>query len=510
MSNTTNVKRAAVASLMDQLRADVTEQKLTPQEELAILEKLKVYGRTTTGSDAIYSSEGIEFLAEVAFRPNNPDSSREALRCLANALYLDRQTVQYFIDAGYVEKASEAYKSENVDDEFLLGRILFFSTTFAKDDHLINKWATEHHLVENNIAAISRHATAYTTATSTASSLAVPMMQTMALQDTLKLLYTLTTKLTDVPTILGPTIPHLLTLLSALPIQSSPLQAPTHHILDALSNIPPTAPASQTSYFPPSNPTVHISKILKILDKSAIIPPTPNNSRSSNSTAIDDFDTHAASLLKLLIEIYPLSPDPVKTLLHETLLPSEKERSSPLGSTNSTSLPARLLRLASSPTTTNTRIILQTLLFVISDEDPVKFVKNVGYGHASGYLMMRGIPIPSEALEEIGAAQSENGGSSGNKRINPITGQYLDDELRDIEASGLKGLEDMTDEEKEREAEKLFVLFERLNRTGVINVENPIRTAMQEGRFEEIKSDNEDSDDDGDNEAGKGKGKGKA
>ncbi|RVD88360.1 uncharacterized protein DFL_002547 [Arthrobotrys flagrans] len=492
---------------MDQLRADVTEKKLTPQEskwdteELAILEKLKVYGRTVTGSDAIYSSEGITFLAEVAFRPNNPDSSREALRCLANALYLDRQTVQYFTDAGYVEKASEAYRSENVDDEFLLGRVLFFSTTFANDDNLLNKWVNEHHLVENNIAAISRHASAYAAAASTIS-LAVPMMQTMALQDTLKLLYTLTTKLSDVSTILGPTIPHLLSLLSSLPLQSPPLQAPTHHILDALSNISPTTQDSQTSYFPPSNPTLHISKILKILDKSAVLP------ASSRGTTADDFDTYAASLLKLLIEIYPFSPDSVKQLLRETLLPSEKERSSPLGSQNSTTLPARLLRLASSPATTNTRIILQTLLFVISDEDPVKFVKNVGYGHASGYLMMRGIPVPSEALEET----AEDGGKSSGKRINPITGQYLDDELRDIEASGLRGLEGMTDEEKEMEAEKLFVLFERLNRTGVINVENPVRTAMQEGRFEEIKSDDEDSDDDDDDddEAGKGKGKGKA
>ncbi|KAK6350972.1 hypothetical protein TWF718_004150 [Orbilia javanica] len=504
MSNTTNVKRAAVASLMDQLRADVTEKKLTPQEELAILEKLKVYGRTVTGSDAIYSVEGITFLAEFAFRPNNPDSSREALRCLANALFLDRQTVQYFIEAGFVEKASEAYKSENVDDEFLLGRILFFSTTFAKGDHLVEKWVKEHHLVENNLAAISRHAIAYTAASSNASPPAIPMMQTMALQDTLKLLYTLTTKLSGVSTVLGPTIPHLLTLLSSLPLQSPPLQAPTHHILDALSNIPPTTSDSQSSYFPSSNPTLHISKILEILDKSAVLP-TSSTGAPRNNTTVDDFDNHAASLLKLLIEIYPFAPDSVKTLLQDTLLPSEKERSSPLGSQNSITLPARLLRLASSPTTTNTRLILQTLLFVISDEDPVKFVKNVGYGHASGYLMMRGIPIPSEALEEI----AEDGGNSGNRRINPITGQYLDDELRDLEASGAQGLEGMTDEEKEREAEKLFVLFERLNKTGVINVENPVRKAMQEGRFEEIKSDNEDSDDD-DNAAGKGKGKAKA
>ncbi|KAK6361793.1 hypothetical protein TWF730_005509 [Orbilia blumenaviensis] len=501
MSNTTNVKRAAVLALMDQLRKDVTEKTLTPQEELAILEKLKVHGRTVSGSDAIYSQEGITFLAEVAFRPNNPDSSREALRCLANALYLERQTVQYFIEGGWVEKACEAYKSENVDDEFLLGRILFFSTTFAKDDHLLNKWIDEHDLVKNNLAAITRHATAYVAAASSTTAQAVPMMQSMALQDTLKLLYTLTTKIPDDSTVLLPIIPQLLTLLSALPIQSPPLQAPTHHIIDALSNLPPLTPESQNFYFPPSDPTIHISAILKILDRAAV-PPT--SATTSRSTTVDDFDNHALSLLKLLIEVYPSAPEPVKKLMHETLLPSEKERTSPLGSQSSTTLPGRLLRLAGSPTTTNTRLILQTLFFEISDSDPVKLIKNVGYGHASGYLMMRGIPIPPEALEEV--AESDSGRSG--RRINPITGQYLEDELRDIEASGVQGLEGMTDEEKEREAEKLFVLFERLNRTGVINVENPVRTAMQEGRFEEIKSDDEDSDDD--NGVGKGKGKGKA
>ena len=45
---------------------------------------------------------------------------------------------------------------------------------------------------------------------------------------------------------------------------------------------------------------------------------------------------------------------------------------------------------------------------------------------------------------------------------------------------------EMTDEEKEREAEKLFVLFERLKATGVVNVVNPIEHAAREGRFEEV------------------------
>lgn len=63
--------------------------------------------------------------------------------------------------------------------------------------------------------------------------------------------------------------------------------------------------------------------------------------------------------------------------------------------------------------------------------------------------------------------------------INPVTGQRLD-----MEES--PRLADMTDEEKEREAEKLFVLFERLRKTGVVDVENPVSKAGREGRFEEV------------------------
>ncbi|CAG8735726.1 7885_t:CDS:2, partial [Racocetra persica] len=63
------------------------------------------------------------------------------------------------------------------------------------------------------------------------------------------------------------------------------------------------------------------------------------------------------------------------------------------------------------------------------------------------------------------------------KPINPITGQYLDDEA--------PSLSDMTDEEKEREAERLFVLFERLKKTGVMNVVNPVEEAAKSGKLNE-------------------------
>jgi hypothetical protein len=54
--------------------------------------------------------------------------------------------------------------------------------------------------------------------------------------------------------------------------------------------------------------------------------------------------------------------------------------------------------------------------------------------------------------EDVTEAQSGSGDESAN--INPITGQTLESEPT-VEMPA------MTDEEKEREAERLFVLFER-------------------------------------------------
>lgn len=72
------------------------------------------------------------------------------------------------------------------------------------------------------------------------------------------------------------------------------------------------------------------------------------------------------------------------------------------------------------------------------------------------------------------APPSEETDSNG-VPLNPITGT-----TRRPDAPAV----DMTDEEKEREAERLFVLFDRLERSGM--GVNPVRKAMQEGRFEEL------------------------
>jgi len=161
------------------------------------------------------------------------------------------------------------------------------------------------------------------------------------------------------------------------------------------------------------------------------------------------------------------------------LLPKNSERDLPLG--KSSSLASRLLRLTSSPGLMNLPEAISDLQFQLSNKDANDFVKNVGYGYAAGYLMNHKIPIPESAK------QTQTGGSAQNQLpINPVTGQRLDKEPDDP-------LPKMTREEKEREAERLFVLFERLKATGVVDAKNPVQMAMEEGRLEEV-SDSETSD----------------
>ena len=148
------------------------------------------------------------------------------------------------------------------------------------------------------------------------------------------------------------------------------------------------------------------------------------------------------------------------------------------------------------------------LLFVVCDSDGMSFLllrstciwedtyeivlvitatvmsSQIGYGNAAGYLFNRGIlSAPPPALTTSSGATEVLDPS-----INPITGM--------VQHEAPPGPE-MTDEEKEREAERLFVLFERLEKAG--GMENPIKKALHEGRLEKYseqarRKEEEDSD----------------
>ena len=168
--------------------------------------------------------------------------------------------------------------------------------------------------------------------------------------------------------------------------------------------------------------------------------------------------------------------------MQASLLPSDSERAQPLGKTDT--LASHLLRLSTSPVAPNLRDGTSSLLFELSGSDATTFVRNVGYGFAAGFLMTHNLSVPgSTATNGAGGGGGEDAGerltSVSGREINPVTGQMRHMEPQDA------GVE-MTDEEKEREAEKLFVLFERLKATGVMEVVNPVEQAVREGRFEEL------------------------
>ncbi|MCO5565936.1 hypothetical protein L7F22_019611 [Adiantum nelumboides] len=104
----------------------------------------------------------------------------------------------------------------------------------------------------------------------------------------------------------------------------------------------------------------------------------------------------------------------------------------------------------------------------------------IGYGPCAGFLTNIG---QAHAVPE-----SEINDSSG-RPIDPITGKVLPTAEEMARQDAESGLSEMTEEEKEAEAERLFGLFDRLDKTGIIKVDkrsNPMQNAVDSGRFQEI------------------------
>lgn len=74
-----------------------------------------------------------------------------------------------------------------------------------------------------------------------------------------------------------------------------------------------------------------------------------------------------------------------------------------------------------------------------------------------------------------GSGNNGRASSASSRRIDPITGAY--------EQPSSNNETPMTDEEKEREAEKLFVLFDRMNKNGAMSVVNPVKEAQATGKL---------------------------
>ncbi|KHN96894.1 Guanine nucleotide exchange factor, Ric8 [Metarhizium album ARSEF 1941] len=462
-------KLQAVADLVNKLSDGLEKISLLPKgglnypddfdERNDALEELKIYGRDPNYADPIFTKDGMTMLLRYSFQNTPDDTSRAALRVIANAMLLKPETRQIFVDQGYAAQACDRLNTGNWDDEFLLSRVLFLSTYGTSIDlpDLIENHELAYHLVNN----LERHVKIL----SDKQKGKLNPMEDMALEETLKLMFNVTHFSKTHVASFAPAVSHIVALLGKQDIsETKPLDAPFGPLINALLNLDLHTDLSQSALYPSNEPHKLTSRLVDLLDQGI------------RAYSGSDLETVVTPVVSLLAKVYEKAPQPVRQKLRDGLLPTAQDRQGVLG--RSDSLSSHLLKNSTNATAPALRDAISHLLFDLSDKDASKFVENVGYGFASGFLFQNNVPVPASAT-----ATFNKGDSFGaQKLVNPITGQFLDRE-KIVDAP------DMTDEEKEREAERLFVLFERLKKTGIVNIQNPVEKAVHEGRFEELSDD---------------------
>ncbi|KAI8058165.1 guanine nucleotide exchange factor synembryn-domain-containing protein [Syncephalis plumigaleata] len=278
--------------------------------------------------------------------------------------------------------------------------------------------------------------------------------------------------------------PILDMLLKWRPVTNgNPLVPPYSHAVHALLHFPANEPLLKSIWFP-----VATSQPYAIVDKLIYITNLTISERNLDGGANErQIDEELLPLLTLLVSL-ARSDEEVKLRLKEAFIPEIIDRSKPVHQGDT--LSARIIRAMTAPFLTRSRNMVSEFLYILHDENPDALVERVGFGNVAGFFVMRGIQFKPPT-------QSSMVDTATGQAINPITGQRVDAQSRmsNAKSSG-KGIVEMTQEEKEREAERLFVLFDRLNRTGVVKAVNPLAEAVKSGRFEELDDDDDDDDDD--------------
>ncbi|KAL8695436.1 MAG: hypothetical protein Q9218_000014 [Villophora microphyllina] len=426
-------------------------------ERNALLAELKTHIWTVEDSGPLFTPE---MFVDMRFTSGISGKGRSTLE--GNLTNLGQSNISYI---------AQTLQNDNREDELLYSRILFLLTYNTTLD--FSEVFDDYHLAESIHSNIARHSKHYS---KSGRKDPQPAIDIQALSETLKLLFNLSQYYPQHLSHLAKSAPNILKILCRINLATPVLQPPVTYLVNALLNLSvdrddkPHKDSESNPWFPKPDQYCNIDRFISILDNAV------------RTYTEEQLETLATPLVTLLRKVFEFAPSHVRPHMQAALLPSSSDRSQPLGQSNT--LASRLLRLSASAVAPSLRESVSSLLFELSDKDATSFVRNVGYGFASGFLMTHDLPVPASATE--GWSTGESAGDVGEKltnvdgkEINPVTGQ-----MREMEP-GAPDVE-MTEEEKEREAERLFVLFERLKATGVVNVRNPVEQAVQEGRFEEV------------------------
>ncbi|KAF4574484.1 hypothetical protein EYR36_005820 [Pleurotus pulmonarius] len=262
---------------------------------------------------------------------------------------------------------------------------------------------------------------------------------------------------------------------------TSPSSAPKHSTLERAFNALSAGARSLTRTPSPLNSLSKFDTVLRaydLLDVSLAhffpgnIDPD-DQSVKDRCTAECGGDTTLDELISPLVVLVTrmcLADEGCRTRVRNLIVPPDLDRKSPLESRSD--ILGRCLRLLACVYHDRLKTSVGEMLFAMCDSDATTLSALVGYGNVAGFLFNKGIMNAPPA--NTSTTSDSPIFASGGAELNPITGT----EVQKVEVP------EMTDEEKEREAEKLFILFDRLERTGALPPsQNPIRKAIAEGKI---------------------------
>ncbi|KAJ1956762.1 hypothetical protein EC988_001177 [Linderina pennispora] len=461
---------------------------------------LKVFGRQLTAGDELGSQRSIGALLQLALELGKAEcqdgdeaqltalACNETLTCVANAMLLDAGCKTHFAVGDGFAVVSEILSStmEHPTTTFLCGRCLFLAlTTSDSAKTCVEKLQVQEPLsdaletylqkgqspagatggftpeqVMGELFKAAMSLTVFYQRSATRSSESSRADQSDVLT-------------ADAAVTLKPILSASLDALAQLPLADGRLSSPAKQAASIVLNFSTLGPAEiQSLWFPTTNRWQHISCLLSTMTQ-LIDQCIADLSSSPNRAVSEERQIEVAPIVLVLLRVITENPE-ARTRIFNDIYPQGADYTQLPEDRPGTS--SKLVRIMKSPQGGVLPSAVGDLLYFLWQRDARQFVMAVGYGNAAGYMLARGIEIPTDLMNK--------GGSDAKDRvIDPVTGKYLG-------SDGIaKELAEMTDEEKEREAERLFVLFERLNKTGIIKVENPVRAAYESGQIQEMSDD---------------------
>ncbi|KAG0250941.1 hypothetical protein DFQ27_009127 [Actinomortierella ambigua] len=405
-----SVSPADRKSVIDALLCDLKESGVanswSERDRNLAIEALKTLGRAPEGCDSMFSTEGIKTLMyQSGLTPasaNCLDStgSKEALKCLANALLLKPAAREIFetLEGHCVCSSHLKDRSWSNETQFLLCRVLLLVT--INSTSVVQDILDKHDGVEGvgtvlkTQLARSPDGTMFT--------------QSMVLSEALKYVFNLMmvdpkitrkgeTYSTDEEKAeasgkrfqsLTPTLASILTTVPQN--KTTPLSPPHSHAIHVLFNCPVAGAALLLTR---SQQALLLQVLVQMLEDTLKYHLNTDEEASTDGLSSGtDLDESIPPLVLVLTNIASAGEE-ARAAMKARMLPDNVDRSAPLDKGNRFS--ARLIRRMTSVRYPYIRETVSNLLFVICNEDPNEFTLNVGYGNAAGFLLNRGLGMPS-------------------------------------------------------------------------------------------------------------------